>query len=336
LHDQDQALYQHTHTQRHRQLIRAIFAVCLLSTTTYQANDSFYTLELELSQDSNVGLAIDDEHVKSDNIISAYADYGFIQELDVDKRLTYTASLESVNYSDYPELDHIDFGGNIAYQQKMGIGETAPSFLLSAAIVRRECNFDVRDSWFYNVSAGVQKNLNDRWFGSMQLRYENRNADSNDSISMPGPGPGPSPGPGPNPGPGPGPGMTLSNNAFDLTNIELGFNAEFAASDFHFLNIGYTYRDGEVASLGQPDEQVRTFATAASQALEFLDKDPSDPQDLFIYRIDAKSHVVNVGWDYILNDRSSLGLSYQFQQTEASGGLDYDRNVIALKYVYGN
>lgn len=295
-----------------------------VNVSSIAAAESFYTLETQLSQDSNVGLAVENEHVKDDTILDVYADYSLLQELSTSKRLTYTGSLESRSYADYPELDHIEFGAKLSYQQKLGIGEDVPSFFLSADVKRRECEFEVRDSWLYRASAGVQKNLGERWFGSVDLSYHKQDADTNTTLSQPGPGP------------SPGPGMGLPNNAFDLSNIELGLNTEYAISNVHYLNLGYMYRDGEIASLGRSDEDVFLFATAASQALEFAGKDPNAASDLFMYRIDAKSHVFNIGWDYILNDRSSLGLNYQWQQTEGSGDLDYDRNVIALKFVYGN
>ena len=98
------------------------------------AQDSFYTLELGLSHDSNIGLAIDEQHIKADRIAHFYADYGLSHELGASRLVTTRVNTEHRRYADYPWLNHTDIGADVTIQQKLGVGLQAPWVSLSTGL----------------------------------------------------------------------------------------------------------------------------------------------------------------------------------------------------------
>lgn len=300
----------------------------LATSATYAEN--FYQFEAGYTADDNLGLATEKANFKRDQKINAYGSYGYFKSLDNGKSFTATAFADIVSYDTYDGLNRLDIGTQLAFDKKVGVGDFAPTWSLGASILKRNVKSNVRDAWVYSINAGFNKQLNDYWGLFSQLSYSKENADSVETQSF---GPsmiGPSM---PDPMMPNSPKMPTNNNAFDLTNTTLATGVEYALNDNHFLKLGYSYRTGDVASLARNTDPIIQYFTAITRDTAFLEK---MDDDLFIYRIDADSHILQLGWDIALSDNSSISFNFDHQQTSGKGGLDYDRNVYAIKYIYSH
>lgn len=110
--------------------------------------------------------------------------------------------------------------------------------------------------------------------------------------------------------------------------MSLSLSADYTLSSSWLLSLGYIYRDGDVASTAVPNDRIVAAAAAITD-------DPAFGAGRFAYRLDAEVHTLSIDLDGAMSQNSSLVLGYEFQQTTAAGGIDYDKSLLRLSWVRG-
>ena len=120
----------------------------------------------------------------------------------------------------------------------------------------------------------------------------------------------------------------MPGDVFDQDRLSLSLSADYTLSEAWLLTLGYIFRDGDVASTAVPNNRIIAAAEAITD-------DPAFGVGRFAYRLDAEVHTLTVDLDRAMGRDSSLVIGYQFQQTNAAGGIDYDKSLLQLSYVHG-
>jgi len=281
-----------------RLLLLLVLGICCPAVATA---DLIADLEAGLLHDSNLNNAELKQDIRSDTALTASLSAGQFIQLDENHSLTVTADLKSEVYHRYSGMSNLSAGGTLALRRKFGIGAAAPWLRLSASAARLEFKNDVRDGWLYRAALAGGKRLAERWDLQAGYSIERRTGDhATASGSLPG-------------------------NVFDLKNQSLTFDVRYSLSEKTLLFAGYTWRDGDVVSTSAPNAKIFRGSTA-------ITPDPVFGANARAYKLDATSHIANVGVSQALGSRSSLNVSYQRQITHGDGDNNYYKNIFAATY----
>ena len=270
---------------------------------------------------------------RDDQGLEIQARYGRSFELSPDSGLSLEAGLKAEVYDQVDDVGQTSILLAAGYRRKLGLGLLAPWVRLGAEVERIESRSDLRDSWSYSAGLSSGKRLGERWSIYGGVLASSRDGDEDDLLKDGGPGPsdpaGPVDGPGPSDGPGPidGPGQTKPADVFDQDSWEVFLGADYQISDLGLLTLEYRFIDGDVTSTAVPYDRVSVMAEA-------INKDDAFGEDTFAYRLDAETRSITVGINYALSENSALDLSYQHLETEAPGGIDYDKSVVRLRVLF--
>ena len=302
----------------------AVFAGWLMASGCQLAGAAnlFADLEAGVFYDDNVGRAERSRDREGDAGLEIFGRAGNMVTPGEGTALTFAASLRLTQYNSLDDLSEISPGVSVSLKHKFGLGAQAPWVSAGIAVERIESESEIRDSWLHAATLAAGRRFGERWNVAAGLRYEIRNGDDdvqrNDTIA---------PGPPPGPAPAPGPAVTADGDVFDHQVPEFNLSVDYLWSDAVLLLASYRYRDGDIVSSTVSYDRILVNAEAFTQ-------DKAFGNNTFAYRLDAGTHVLHFALNYALSESTSIDLGYEYQSSNADGGIDYDKSVTRLRLLY--
>jgi hypothetical protein len=111
---------------------------------------------------------------------------------------------------------------------------------------------------------------------------------------------------------------------FDTVDNRLFVNIDLNLSKANLLYGTYTFITGDFVSSGTPD----IYIINAADAIEPDDAFGGVATNQFAYRLDGNTNVITLGYNRIMSRKISLDFSYRYVDSEAKGGITYDRTIV--------
>jgi hypothetical protein len=256
-------------------------------------------VESGIVYEDNLSFASMDRDIKGAVALVTSASGGAAAYLTDRHTVSLTADLFGDLHESYSGLDHVALGATAAFRAKLGLGPDAPWVRVAASGGRLQYREDVRDGWYYRVTAGIGKRFGPRWELRADYAFDGRTADHERAVAD-----------------------TIPADVFDQQAHTFSARADFQATPILLVFGSYACRIGDVASTTQRNPQI----FAASSAIV---ADPAFGSNTFAYKIDATTHILSVGMSVALGARWSLNVSYAHQIGLGDGGIDYHNNIVS-------
>ena len=255
-------------------------------------------VETGVVYEDNLSFASMDRDIKGAAALVTSASGGAAAYLTDRHVVSLTGDLFGDLHESYGGLDHVALGVTAAFRAKLGLGADAPWVRVAASGGRLQYRDDVRDGWYYRVTAGIGKRFGPRWELRADYTFDGRTADHERPVAK-----------------------TIPADVFDQQAHTFSARADFQATPILLVFGAYACRLGDVASSTQRNAQI----FAASSAVV---ADPAFGPNVFAYRIDATTHILSAGVSVALGARWSLNVSYVHQIGLGDGGIDYHNNIV--------
>jgi hypothetical protein len=256
-------------------------------------------VETGVVYEDNLSFASMGRDIKGAAALVTSASGGWAAYLSDRHVVSLTADVFGDLHESYSGLDHVALGVTATFRAKLGLGVAAPWVRVAASGGRLQYREDVRDGWYYRVTAGIGKRFGPRWALRADYAFEGRTADHERAVTP-----------------------RLPADVFDQQAHTFSARADFQATPVLLVFGGYACRLGDVASTTQRNAQI----FAASSAVV---ADPAFGSNTFAYKIDATTHILSAGLSVALGARWSLNVSYAHQIGLGDGGIDYHNNIVS-------
>ncbi|BAL25249.1 hypothetical protein AZKH_2950 [Azoarcus sp. KH32C] len=261
--------------------------------------------ELELRFDDNLPRGQLKRDIKSDMAVAIAAEGGRGYQLTENGRLTLTMTLSATGYRQYSGLDHVDAGVGLAYRHKFGLGPLAPEARASVSATRLEYRDDGRDGWLYSAQLGIGKRITERLGLTATYEFERRKSDDVADRLLP----------------------TVAADVYDLTSRNFTLGGDYTLSSDYVLSAAYTLRDGDIVSTTLRNLPIFLASSAIAEDRVF-------GRNRYAYKMKATTRGASLGVSRVINDHSSLTLGYEYIDSRAEGGIDYQANIVRAIYLH--
>ena len=263
------------------------------------ADDINYSGEVSLATDSNLNNAWRDKDVREDNMLTAVVTASVPYKLSASSGLLFSAGLHSEWHQNFSGTDFVAAKLAAAYRFRMGRRFSSPAYTLGVSVRERASSSVIRDSTTLDAKLEMFMRITELTSVIAGVAWSQEEAEG---------------------------------DVFDQSRGRFYANMDvlLAASSTVFLT--YLYVTGDVASVGTADSL--TLLRAAS-ALE--------PDDAFgdgsvtgalAYRLDATTHILNLGYNRAFDHHSSLDVSLRWLNSAAGLGIDYQSLVLRVGYLF--
>lgn len=260
---------------------------------------------LELRFDDNLTRGQLDRDIKGDTALVVSAATGVGYQLTDNGRLSLTLALSGAAYRRYEGLNNLNAGLELAYRWKFGLGPHVPEIRLSASATRLDYRDEPRDGWLYLGEIAIAKRLSDRLGLRIAYQVEQRESDTVADRLRP----------------------TIAADVFDLRSHNLIFGGDYSLSPRYVLSAAYTIRDGDIVSTTLRNRPVFLASSAIAA-------DPVFGPDRFAYKMKALTRGLRFGVSRVIGGQSSFTLGYEYLDSRAEGGIDYEANLVRATYLY--
>ena len=266
--------------------------------------------------DASVGLVYDDnlsngleaDDRKADSAFTATASAGYYEQLGSSTSLGVSLLAETTDYLHYTGLTNVGLGARAQLRHKFALGAEAPWVAISAQAAHSNYHYDYLDGWQYDATASAGKQLDERWTVRGLIRYDRYDADQIKVPRIPG----------------------ISGAAYNVWGWSFGASINFLLTEADAISAAYTYRNGTVTSVDQPDPEVLEYSSAVAVDPVF----GTSPR-MVAYRIKAKTDVLSLAWSHTLGRHSSINLAYTYRLSSTGSELgDYYSNLVSISVSY--
>ena len=254
-----------------------------------------------------------------DNVGNAQANVDKVQDYSADARLSLYrlfpldggwsmsvgGDLAGEAYDNLTGLNNASIEGSLSLKKKWGLGAFAPWARAQFSLGRAEYRDGYRDATLYRASLDLGKRIDERLNLWAQYSFERRAA---------------SPGPELVPG--------VSGDAFSQSGNNLGATLEFALGERIFLTAGALWRTGDVVSTALIPWY---YLYESSDAIA---RDPTFGPNAIAYRLPGTTYGLKVGAEFSVNAHNSIGCGFQWLDTHAKGGNDYNQSMPEITWNY--
>jgi hypothetical protein len=275
----------------------------------------FADLDVQASRDDNVGRAAKSGDVRNDASVQVAGRVGGAVELATGTAFSVAVLARAVEFQRFSDLSETAAGLSASLRHKFGLGPEAPWMSLVIDGERIDSDSYIRDGSRYGVTLRAGKRIGERWSLSAALREDLREGDEDDQ-NLP-----------PNRPTFPGVVGSRRGDVFDFEGTELELSADYLLDNGLLMLGSYRLRDGDVVSSGRPNADIVGAAKA-------ITADAAFGPGRSAYRLDALTHTVVLGLNYPLADTTALELDWEYQLSDADGGIRYDKNVLRLRFMW--
>lgn len=275
----------------------------------------FADLEVQASRDDNVGRAAKSRDVRDDSSVQVSGRVGRAVELGTGTSLAVAALVRAVEFQRLADLSETAAGLSASLRHKFGLGPEAPWMSLVIDGEGIDSDSYIRDGSRYGVTLRAGTRIGERWSLSAALRRDLREGDEDDQHLPP------------NRPRFPGVVASRRGDVFDLEGTELEVAADYLLDNGMLILGSYRLRDGDVVSSGRPNADVVGAAKA-------ITADAAFGPGRSAYRLGALTHSLVLGLNYPLGDATALELDWEYQLSDADGGIRYDKNLLRLRLMW--
>lgn len=260
--------------------------------------------EAALTTDSNVTRAQRESDIRSDSALLVSISGGQYLQLTDRTGLALTGTLQREEHQHYAGLSHFGLGPSVSVRTKLGVGAMVPWLRVSASALRLEFDDDARSGWLFVVAGATGRRLSERIDVRAQVRLERRIADRSEALVR-----------------------GISGAVFDLDGASVSVDGDYALTAATLVSAGYSYRVGDVVSSTRRNSAI----FGASKAIA---ADPVFGSDTIAYKLDARSHTIDLRVSHAIGDRMSLNLGLGRSFTYGDGGNDYYGTHVTAAVMY--
>lgn len=250
-----------------------------------------YSYDVSVADDDNIRRAQNESDIRGDLVSSFTLNARAARPLSESSLLLYGGSITYEHFDVFNELDNLKFRGNIKYRFSNSARFTAPSYTFGLKFGGIESESEMRDSTLLSASVDMNKWLTTTINMTTGIDYKIRESKS---------------------------------EVFDTREARAFINFDVDISRAAVMYGTYTYITGDIVSSATPTLQFINW----SDAIEPDDAFGGVAFNQFAYRLDADTSVVTLGYNRIMTSSVSVDFSYQFIDTEAVGGIYYEREIL--------
>ncbi len=284
-----------------------LFCFCILLTQKSIAEDFSYNAGVSASYEDNVGRGEGDINIFSDSLAKFFGSVSFNQQLNTQTSILYKGAAQWTHYNKYTLLNNLklDLGATLNFKADSNF--TTPWY--SLGIKYQESIFtgyDLRDAYTFTIDASVGKRVTDKLKLMAGIGYLDQNARTDENG-------------------------LLGGKLYDVEFASLFASADYSLNSFIFYG-KYTFQDGDVISnalIPVRKAIVVSDEIQVDKAFQGIDEYGS-----LGYRLDAKSHIVDLGVNYPINHISSLDFSVQLIDVRAVGDNNYKNYIVNVGYFH--
>jgi hypothetical protein len=229
-------------------------------------------VDVGILYDDNVSRAWRGPDVLSDTSISLGAQMARFFPVDKHTRVMLAGSVGGEKFDRYGGLDRVFGALRGELQHRPSAEFFAPTWTLFGRVVGEYYDSSLRRGWRYSLGASVVQPLTDRIQLLATLAHNERNAKS---------------------------------SVFDGRDNSAQIGLDYALAEKHTLYASGEYRRGDIVSDGRP-------SLAAIDLAKWFAADNAFPgKNLFAYRLEAKTTIATVGYNYALSEAHALDVSWR-------------------------
>lgn len=275
----------------------------------------FADLEVQANRDDNVGRAGKSRDVRNDSSVQVAGRVGRAVEVATGTSLAVAVLARAVEFQRFADLSETAAGLSASLRHKFGLGPEAPWMGLMIDGERIDSDSYIRDGARYGVTLRAGKRIGERWSVSAALRQDLREGDEDDQHLPP------------DRPRFPGVVASPRGDVFDFSGTEFELAADYLLDNGVLILGSYRLRDGDVVSSGRPNADIVGAAKA-------ITSDAAFGPGRSAYRLDALTHAAILGLNYPLGETTALELDWEYQQSDADGGIRYDKSLLRLRLLW--
>jgi len=208
--------------------------------------------------------------------------------------LSVRATFEGRAHDAFTGLDRRFAGASVSLRRKAGLGATSPWIQFAAAAEQQEFQDRSRDGVQYEGRAAFGWSAGLRWNFRTEGSWTRREAET---------------------------------PVFDATGATLSLHGDVALPGRSVLFGSIRSRRGDVASSGTPDAAIAGIAEVSAD-------DPVFGPGIRVWRLDARSHMLLLGWSLPLGRHGSIQIEHERLVAMAEAEIDYRANLLRATYLY--
>lgn len=270
-----------------------LFAIPSLS-LALEAPD--FNLEVSIVGDSNLNKAQSKIDISEDRFYELRASAAYFFNLNLKHALIVSGSMSNEEYTEFKGLSKTAAGLNLTWQFITRSGFNAPLYSLSISVEETDFETDIRDGQTLRFGANINKRLTDRITVISGLDFKQHEADS---------------------------------QVFDNRESRFFTNFDYVLNHQSTLYATYSFISGDIVSTATPTLVILNEA----EVLEPDNAFGGATANAIAYRLNAKTQVLNFGFNYAINERNSLDFSVMDIQSRANATIEYDRILFRATYL---
>jgi hypothetical protein len=288
--------------------IITFFLVLMLPMSSF-AGKPFYDLAINFAHEDNIGRSEKSDDIFSDNIVSYFGSANYLHQLNNNSGILFGSSAQWEDYSKTDKLDNFSFDVGVTYKYKPDLHYTSPWYSLGFKASRASYNkSELRDNYAFAVDVMAGKRITDRIMLKAGIAYKDQTATTDQSG-------------------------LLGGKLYDIEYSKVFLGADYFYKQFIFYG-QYTFQDGDVvSSSGKP-----TWNSKIGLAAKEIQRDDALSDDdwngVYGYRLNAHTHIIDLGVNYALNRESALDFTIQLVEVRGDGDNNYHNYGANLGYFY--
>lgn len=270
--------------------------------------------DISFSAEDNINRAIFAQEERSDQYWNGSVSLGRFYHFSGFTRMDISAQFDGRIHHKYSRLNQATPGLRLGIRHKLGLGPYQPwikGFVSSGHIFSRS---KIRQGFLTHAGISLGKRLNERVDFELSYGFDYR--ESRDKNTIPrqrlleaGLDP------------------ELSSSVYDLTGHSAGLQFNIAITEQLLMNLGYTFRRGDIVSTNSS-----SFAPRLERVADAIANDDAFPG--WAYRADGISNTYSVNASYaLMQGQALINLNYQHIAAHAKS-FTYRNNVFRINFIY--
>jgi FimV-like protein len=250
-----------------------------------------YSYDLSVANDSNIRNAHKDIDIRDDIVADASFRARGGTSVSNLSLITYGVRLNYEAFKTFDTLNNVNFDFNAKYRFAFAGNFSSPIYSVGVKLGGIDSESVMRTSTLFSTSLQMTKWLTDAI--NMTLGLEHRVRESKSVV-------------------------------FDTTDNLFFMNFDLDLTKTDLLYGTFSFVTGDIVSSGTPD----IYIINAADAIEPDDAFGGIANNQFAYRLQGDTNVFTLGYNRIMTRKISLDLSYRYVDSEADGGIVYNREII--------
>lgn len=289
-------------------------AILLLAlTSTGLRAQSFVDVGVEALQNDNPGRFI--RNSSSDSGLAVSLAGGYHWQPWIYTSLTLSGSLRKSLWQRYSGLNSLDVAAAAELAHKFGIGELRPVLTAGMQLEQRNFSNDVRDAMLDTYWLGLSRRLTGRLSLDLRFTHERSNGDQQAPLPL-------------MMFPGQAARPAKSGKVWDFSVNALRIAAEYELGPSAWLGSAFQFRNGPVVATAAAYTQPNPAAVASTY-------DPVFGPHAVAYRLDAHTRVYSIDYNRALSAHATAYAGFEYQDSTASSGVDYEVQLLRIGFIHG-